>query len=163
MRGIIKLENLELISFDKCNIDHINFLKSLLKDADINKWAQGVTSRLTIINNDSIFNQAFFVSHNSNLVGCIKIEQYNHYENCVYLKGAINKAYRGQNYGALMLKEVSDYLFNNYLEIENIKLKISNENYASLKTAEKVGFKWLNCDYYIKENPNLKSSYVFKN
>lgn len=52
-----------------------------------------------------------------------------------------------------LLSEITEYIFENYNNIESVRLKIDFNNKASLNTAISCGYKWLKDDCYIKINP----------
>ena len=156
---IIPLETLSLVTFDKNNEKHITFLKRIINDESIKKRFTGFLSRLNSKANYGIIGKSFFVAENKELIGFIDIGLLNQEEEAVYLRGAIDKSKRGNNYGHKMLNEVSNYIFENYSNVKTIKLKIDKNNYASIKTAESCGFNYILNDYYIKSNPYLKKSH----
>ena len=151
----IKLKTLKLVPFDKNNKEHILFLKKILNDKTITKRFSGFLSKLNS-KSTNILNKAFFIS-DTNIIGFIDIGNFNQDEECVYLRGAIDKEKRGNNYGHRMLDEVSEYIFINYPEIKKIKLKIDNDNYSSIKTAESCSYTNLLNGYYAKRNPYIET------
>ena len=52
-----------------------------------------------------------------------------------------------------MLIETSNYIFLNYPKIEKIKLKIADDNIASIKNAESCSFFNMFNGFYEKSNP----------
>lgn len=152
---IIKLENLELLTFDKNNKKHLIFLKKLINDQAVKDRLHGLGGNILHNRNNLVLGNSFFVQKDNELIGYINIGEFNDNEKAIYLKAAITFEYRGKGYGKLMLHEVSDYIFKNYLEVENIIVKIANDNKASIQTANSCNFKWLRDDFYIKTNPYL--------
>lgn len=73
---IIKLKTLDLEVFNKDNIEHMTFLKSLIKDKTITSRFQGLTNGLLHNHGDKFFDRGFFVSSNDVLIGYIKIGDY---------------------------------------------------------------------------------------
>ncbi len=149
------LETLKLVTFDKNNLEHMLFLKSLRQDESIKERFQGIAANL-LHPTDRFWGNSYFVKDKDTLVGFLNIGNYNIEEKSVYLRGATLKGYRGMGYGKKFLKESTDYIFNNYLQVESIRLVIARDNIASLKTAEDCGYTWLNKDIYIAYNPNLR-------
>ncbi len=150
-----ELNTLTLVNFDKENKAHLEFLKKLVHDESIKKWFTGISSGLINNPNNEFFGHSFFVEDNNELIGYINIGNINN-ENSVYLRAAVDKDKRGNNYGKTILSETTDYIFDNFNEVENIMLKIDKENKASLMTADSCGYLWLRDDYYYKKNPNIK-------
>ena len=149
----IKLETLNLVNFNKDNKEHIIFLKKIIHDDSIKKRFNGFINRLNSRTNDGILDKAFFITDNNELIGFIDIGAFNNDEKVVYLRGAIDKDKRGNNYGNKMLIETSNYIFLNYPKIEKIKLKIDDDNIASIKNAESCGFFNMLNGFYEKSNP----------
>lgn len=157
----VTLENLDLVAFDKDNENHISFLKSLIKDKTLLARFQGITGNLLHSHSNEFFNRSFFVSLKDSLklIGFISIGNYDIHEKCVYLKAAIDINERGKGYGKELLSEVTNFIFNNYNQVETIRVKIANDNKASLGIASACGYKWYRDDYYIAYNPNLAEDY----
>ena len=153
----IKLETLSLNSFDINNKDHIVFLKNMIHDKSITTRFNGFLPRLNS-KSKSIFDKAFLLVNDTNIIGFVDIGAFNKEERAVYLRGAIDKSNRGNNNGHKMLYEVSNFIFSNYPNVEKIKLNIAKDNIASIKTAESCGFYNMLNGFYEKRNP-----YITKN
>lgn len=151
----IPLQTLELVTFDKNNPEHLVFLKDLIHDKSILKWFQNLTAGLLHPQNHVFFNRSFLVAKEGTLVGFVNIGAYNEQEKSVYLRAAISQKERKKGYGKALLSEITDYIFNNYLEVESVRLKINSKNIASLNNARSCHYKWLIDDFYTAYNPNL--------
>ena len=57
----------------------------------------------------------------------------------MFLEYAVLKAYRGLGYGSTMIRETTDYLFENH-NIRSIRLDIDPSNKNSINTAEACGY-----------------------
>ncbi|MEG1648008.1 MAG: GNAT family N-acetyltransferase [Bacilli bacterium] len=152
----IKLNTLTLSDFDKTNIEHISFFKKLAHDKSIESRFQGLGVGLLHTYDKTFFDRGFFVEVNDELIGYINIGNFNELEKCVYLREAIDSDKRGKSYGKLLLKEISEYIFSNYMQVEKIILKIAFDNISSLNTANACGYKLLYSDYYYLLNPYLE-------
>ena len=150
------MESLSLYKFSKDDKDALFFIEKLAKDESIKKWFSGIFVGLLNNPNNEFFDHSFLVKSNDIYVGYIKIGKYNEEEKCVYLTAAIDKDLRGHSYGKTLLTETTEYIFQNHPQVESIRLKIDNNNKASLMTANSCGYRWLKDDYYMKENPYLK-------
>lgn len=148
---IIKIGTLTLNSVEKNNVRDLEFIKKLCNDDTIKSRFQGILSGL--LNNNDFFDRGFLVSINNEYIGYVHIGGLNKEDNSVYLRAAVDKDNRGFGYGKTILKEITEYIFKNYIEIESIKLKIAKDNKASLMTSNACGYEWLNDDFYIKHNP----------
>lgn len=157
MNDNIKLDTIELVIFDRQNSEHIEFLKKIVQDKEITKYFQGFLNNLLRKSND-IFDRGYFVRVNDQLVGYFDLGKYNEAEKAVYVREAVVKEYRGKHlgFGKLMLKEVSDYLFNTYDDLNCVKGVINKENKFSQNTMFSVGGYSVGNDYYLIENPNKK-------
>lgn len=147
-------EKIKLVNFDKDNIEHVLFLKNLINDETIKSRFQGLLPNL-MKNSKEIFNKGFFLSFKNELVGYIDFSSFNT-EEAVYFRGAISQEHRGKKLGKKMLKDISNYTFENYPYVKFIKLKIEKDNISSIKVALSNGFYNIDKDYYVLENPNYK-------
>jgi len=150
-----KIGTLTLNIIDKENKEDLEFIKKLCKDKTITSRFQGITLDLLNAKKKEFFNHSFLVTHNDEYVGYIKIGQYNEQEKSIYLRAAIDLEKRGKSYGKTLLNEITEYVFQTYSQVESIRLKIANDNKASLMTANSCGYEWLRDDFYIKNNPYI--------
>ncbi|MEG0794581.1 MAG: GNAT family N-acetyltransferase [Bacilli bacterium] len=159
----IKLDTLTLSDFDKTNIEHINFFKKLSHDKSIESRFQGLGVGLLHTYDKTFFDRGFFVQLNDKLIGYLNVGNFNELENCVYLREAIDENLRGNSYGKLLLKEITEYIFSNYMQVEKIIIKIAPDNIPSLNTASSCGYKLLCSDYYYSSNPYLEMEPLSRN
>lgn len=157
--AVISLETLKLTTFDKTNKEHIIFLKELLKDKTILKRFQGLSVGLIHPNSNSFLNNGYYILDNDTLIGYLHISNFNSEEKSVYLRSAITSTKRNSGYGKRLLKEITNYLFQNYPFIANIRLVIASDNKPSLNIASSCGYTWLKDDIYINYNPHLENDY----
>lgn len=150
--GTLTLNN---FVYNRDNLENLYFLKKLTKDKEVKKRFQGLSNILSNKNNN-FFGQGFIVKDKEKYIGYIHIGDINYKENCVYLISAIDKDLRGISYGKTLLNEITEYIFINYPNITNIRLKIDSDNKPSLKAADSCGYKWLERDFYKKDNPYIK-------
>ncbi len=151
----LKLETLSLHTVDKKDKVALEFIKKLCHDKTISDRFTGLTEGLLTNPEKKFFGYSFLVTYNDKYIGYIRIGNIYEDEKSVYLRAAIDQDARGNNFGATLLNEITEYIFNNYHEVESIRLKIAPDNIPSLKTAEAGGYKWLIDDFYIKYNPYL--------
>lgn len=153
-----KLETLSLHTLDKDNIDSLTFFKKLCTDKTIKTRFQGLLPGMLKEKNEDFFNRGFLVKDANEYIGYIGIGKYNQIEKAVYLRAAIDKDKRGRSYGKTLLKEATDYIFENFPQVDSIRLTIAPDNKASLMTANACGYNWLESDVYYKENPYTRKS-----
>lgn len=152
----IKLNTFTLCLFNKDSLEHKKFFMDLIHDETIFKRFQGILPNL-VRETENVFNKGFLLKTDDNYIGYVDISNYDQMAKCVYVRGAILNLFQGKNYGHIMLKEISDYLFNCYSEIEYIRLVIDPDNIPSIKTALSCGYKLVG-NYYVLYNPNLDIS-----
>lgn len=153
----IQLESLTLKQFDIKNKEHLIMLKKLINDQSITSRFNGFLPRLNEKSTNAL-NKGYLIADQDKLIGFIDIGAYEKSDKCVYLRAAIDKNERGKRYGKRSLTEVSNYLFQNYKEIESIRLKIAKDNIASRNTAASSGYKLLTDDFYYLDNPYLEKN-----
>lgn len=88
-------------------------------------------------NNRSIYQSAFVVEDLGVPVGYLFIS--NRIRNEVFLEYAVLKEYRGMGYGSDIVRQTTDYLFQNH-NIKDIRLDIDPSNKNSINTAEACGY-----------------------
>lgn len=152
----VELETLSLYIIDKQNKQDLEFVKSLFHDEGIRKWVNGISNVLSDNYDKNFFDSGFIVKKSDEYIGYIGIGNFNQEEKCVYLRAGISKEKTGHGYGKMLLNEITEHIFSNYDEVESIKLKINSANIPSLMTANSCGYKFLNDDFYVKYNPNIK-------
>ncbi len=88
-------------------------------------------------NNRSIYQSAFVVEDLGVPVGYLFIS--NKIRDEVFLEYAVLKQYRGMGYGSDIVRQTTDYLFQNH-NIKDIRLDIDPSNKNSINTAEACGY-----------------------
>lgn len=88
-------------------------------------------------NNRSIYQSAFVVEDLGVPVGYLFIS--NRIRDEVFLEYAVLKQYRGMGYGSDIVRQTTDYLFQNH-NIKDIRLDIDPSNKNSINTAEACGY-----------------------
>lgn len=151
----IRLKNIRMITFDRDNQTHLEFLKKLLNDETIKNRFQGILPAL--LSKEPFFGKGFLINYENKLVGYAQIGKYNKEEKCVYLLGgAIDKEHRGKRIkdnktlGEIMLDDITNYILYNYKEVQQIKLTISDDNIPAIKQASRCGYEHLTTTHYGK-------------
>ena len=151
----IRLENIELVNFNKENKEHLEYLKKLLNDASIKKRFQGILPAL--LSKEKFFGKGFLLEYDNELIGYTQIGNFNKEEESVYLLGAaIDKEHRGKKtengktLAELMLNDISNYILHNYKQVKQIKLTISDDNVPAIKLSQKCGYEHLTSTHYGK-------------
>ena len=101
-------------------------------------------------NNRSIYQSAFVVEDLGVPVGYLFIS--NRIRDEVFLEYAVLKEYRGMGYGSDIVRQTTDYLFQNH-NIKDIRLDIDPSNKNSINTAEA-------CGYTLDEDEFASSNYT---
>lgn len=158
----IELESLSLVTFDKQNAEHLNFFKKLVTDDSIIRRFGGLLHMLNnSSNNESFFNCGYFVLAGNEYIGYIDIGRYIQDEEAIYLRSAIVKEQRNKGYGSRTLNETSNYIFENYPAVREIKLKTVTDNIEALKTIKSCGFKPIYGTLFSKRNPNYEREKIY--
>ncbi|MBQ8681637.1 MAG: GNAT family N-acetyltransferase [Bacilli bacterium] len=137
----IKLDSFCLNTYDEYNQLHRNLVEEF-KGISSSKYVSQIENRLILNNKQKSFpfDTGFIISLNSDddLVGYIFISSIRNDE--VYLEYSILNNKKKMGYGKLVLKELTEYLFENF-NIRDIALDIDVSNVPSVKTA-------ISCGYY---------------
>ena len=97
----------------------------------------GVRLEASKDNDKSIYQSAFVVEDLGTPVGYLYISSMIHDE--VFLEYAVLKEERGKGYGSDIVKETTDYLFENH-NIRSVRLDIDPSNKNSINAAEAAGY-----------------------
>lgn len=149
---MIKLESMLLEDFSKVDMEQLKFYKKLRDQESISKRFQGILPSL-LSDSDSELGKGYLVSFNNKYIGYLLIGSISLDERSIYLRSAVDCDERGKSYGKIILKEVTDYIFNNYHEVQFIKLYIADDNIPSINTAKSCGYHKSNNGIYYLENP----------
>lgn len=142
---MIELENFILEEYNKNNNEHTEVIYNLNKDQNVKKYLGNINysiERISERKKENKYNKAFIPYYNNYPVGYISLSYINSEFQISY--GILNE-YRKQNLAALLLEEFSEYLLENYQDIEELILKIKEDNIGSIKVAELA-------DYYKESN-----------
>ena len=134
---IIELETLKLIRYSED--EHI-FLKEEFENGESSsRYIHQIGDRLELSkdNDKTVFQSAFVILDGDTPVGYLFISSMINDE--VFLEYAILKEFRRMGYASDVVREVSDYLFQN-CNIRSIKLDIDPSNKNSILVANSCGF-----------------------
>ncbi len=142
-------KSFEFFSYDFSLESHREFAKDLIRDPNVDKYLKNVDA---FIYNDTEMplNNAYLVGNKDNIVGYINL-----YEriNAVEMDYAVGPKFRGirnnsnETIGCQILRETSEYIFENYDFIKFISLYIEKSNIRSIKAAQRAGFKLVDSFY----------------
>ena len=133
-------EEFVLEQVDLSNVQHEVFIKKLIKDKDIQR--EFFLSKEQFIDNDIerdelLSNNCFVVMIENIPVGYIETSPISN--GSVSLSIGIEKTFRGNGYGTLILSGLTDNLLYRD-DINRVSAIISNKNEASIRLFEKCGF-----------------------
>lgn len=131
----IKLDNFILEKLDLSYKDHQDVINSLTVDKNTQKYLGDLLysfKRIELRHMENPLNAAYIAYYNDYPIGYISLS---YMKNSYQLSIGILPAYRGQNMAALLTDEFSEYLFDNYKEINDISLEINTKNIGSIKSA----------------------------
>ena len=156
----IVLNNMKLLDYDKYDVEHVKLLNELLNGSD-SFFIHDIENRLVFQDNkkDAPFGMGFVVSMNDVCIGYLYISDRKKDE--VFLEYSVVKEFRGMKFGKMLLREVSNFLLENY-NIRDIVLDIDPSNLASVMTAVSVGY-IEDDEEYLKRNMMGKILYRMDN
>ncbi len=133
----IELESLKLTRYKEEK--HKNLKEEFEKGESHSSFIHQIGPRLenSKNNNQNIYQSAFVVEVEDIPIGYLFISSRVRDE--VFLEYAVLKEYRGLGYGSTMIRETTDYLFENH-NIRSIRLDIDPSNKNSINTAEACGY-----------------------
>ena len=133
----IELESLKLTRYKEEK--HKNLKEEFEKGESHSSFIHQIGTRLenSKNNNRNIYQSAFVVEVEDIPIGYLFISSRVRDE--VFLEYAVLKAYRGLGYGSTIIRETTDYLFENH-NIRSIRLDIDPSNKNSINTAEACGY-----------------------
>ena len=137
MKDNIKLLSFDLELYDINNESHNELFNELWIDDNTKKYLYDKNEFISnIINGDGKNNCIYIVKSNNDYIGFVSLYYSdNTYEIC----DGILPAHRGKGYSTRILKEFSEYVFNN-TDITELYGYIDKENIASIKSALGIGF-----------------------
>lgn len=136
----VNLDNFILEEYDQNNREHREVISHLGKDQGVKKYLGNINYSIEKINfrkNENFHNGAFIPYYNDYPIGYLSLS-YIHDE--YQISYGILSEFRKQNLASLLLEEFSDYLLSNDLEIDQLILKIEQDNIGSRKVADLAGY-----------------------
>ncbi len=141
----IKLNSLYICNYDPEDITKFNFLKKIHEDELIRQYlGRFVSTDIADSQNDEriILDHSYIISNEKDHVGFISIPELRDGE--LTLEYGVHPDFRHKGYGTKILREVSDYFFEERNFVESVGLCIDSENKYSQKAAFNAGFEQLN-------------------
>jgi len=147
----VKSKKMGKISFNDIVLEEVNlgffehetFIDKLIRDRDIQKEfflskGEFVSSCLTKEKEELLSNNSFIVRIFNIPIGYLETSPISN--GTISISIGIEKSFRGNGYGSLILKSLTDYLLNRD-DINRISAIISPSNLVSIKLFEGCGFK----------------------
>lgn len=136
----LNLETLQLKKADLSEEEHlVLFQKLLLEDNEFAGFIKPLFLKGVIQQESDIYSSYYIVYDDLNAIGYIYLSNID-LMNRVSLLYVIESSFRGKKYGKRLLREVSQFLFNNDNNIHEIELYIEGNNRYSKKAAVDAGF-----------------------
>ena len=135
----MKLDNFKLEEYNETNFEHKTTIIEISNDAYGRTFLGDLELHIMCVNKrkeESLLNYAFIAYYNDKPVGFISITENGNYE----ITYGIRPKYRGEYMGALLLQEFSEKIFEQFKDVNELKLFINNLNTASRKTALIAGY-----------------------
>lgn len=152
----VKMKSLFLLDYKKEKRQYERFLEELNSDILIyNYLSKHLKEELILSEGDDRIekNKGYIVSVDGRkLIGCVCFYE-SDFKKFINLRYTIHPEYRKKGYGRHLLKEATDFSFQNFKEIEGVELLIHPENKRSIKIANSLGYQELENDkikQYIK-------------
>lgn len=151
---MITTDNFKFEAFNKEK--HQNIIMELIGNSK-SSYVKQVEERINNSQEGKIFDNAFLVSCGEITIGYLFISSKP--KNYIFLEYLLIKDARNKKYGRNMLQEIEDYLFQNYTDLQEIRLDIDNSNIASQTIAENIGYYSDPDDLIYQTNP---TSMIYK-
>jgi len=157
------LEHFVLEKYDFNNYFHKLTVILMSNDYDVCKYIGNIDILIEEINNNSLENNydCFYIVYKKdsvNPIGFISF-RFSKDTNIYYIIYGILPKERGNKLSSLLLREFTEYIFNKYLEVEEVTLQINKSNLISMKTALSSGY-YKECGTrYVKKRINRKDIY----
>lgn len=143
----VKLDNFILEDYNETNPEHKKTIAELNSDVEGRMYLGNLkltVECLQVLKEQSQLNHTFIAYYNGEPIGFILITDNCDYEICY----GIRPKYRGEYFGALLLLEFSEKMFEDFEEIKELKLYIDENNIGSIKTAKLAGYEEENEDNF---------------
>lgn len=134
--------SLNFFSYNPSEEEHRAFVKELVADPKVNEYLKNVDA--FIYQDTGIpLNNAYLVGKGDDIVGYINLYEHTR---IVEMDYAVRPSFRGirnnsnETIGCEILRETSEFLFDNYDFIRFISLYIAKSNIRSIKAAQRAGF-----------------------
>lgn len=137
----IHLNNLDLYRYNRECQAHNDFVDLLMQDADIINSAGNVREKLSgLYLPGQIWENGFLVGKQEDLLGYVYLYRHSFSTRIATMNYAVQRDFRGNGYGSMILQEVGDFIFENQKIIDLIALIINNLNVNSIDAAKRAGF-----------------------
>ncbi len=146
----IILDNFQLEEFNRENNEHREVLEKLNKDQGVKRYLGDINYSIERINKrycENRFNKAFIPYYNEYPIGYISLS---YIDDEYQISCGILNEFRKENLASLLLEEFSDYLLNNYEEIDKLTAKIESDNIGSIKAASLASYSEEDRNKYIR-------------
>lgn len=143
---MIRMNNLAITSYRKCDVRKFRFAKELKNDRDIRKYLYKNIDESLVLSQDLESlecGESYIIAEKDKLIGYIRLADYDDTNNSLELHYAVHPSFRDKGYGKKILTEVSNYILEKYKNVSSIDLYISEFNIGSIRCAQEAGFKFI--------------------
>lgn len=139
---MIQLKNFNLEPLDLSKRQHFILVNRLSNDEYTRKYISKKLAEFVKEPTDSTKlepGKTYVIKDEEEMIGLLgtkELDRNNYLEPWV----SIPKEFRGKKYGTQILEQITPYLIEHVDSLQDIKLVINKENFASKKVAEKVGY-----------------------
>lgn len=140
----MELNNFILEEYDSNNYYHKSTVILLENDDEAWKYLGCIEDIIAEIKNNSLENpyDNFYIVYQKGEIEPFGIIIFNFFKtsNIYSISYGILPKYRGMKLSSILLSEFTEYIFEQYQEIEEISLQINKSNIISMKTASRSGY-----------------------
>ena len=144
MNTQVKTSSLSLYKYNPDSQVHKDFVELMTSEDSLADQVGDVKKKLKEFSMLSLpgqlWNGAFLVGNEDELVGYVYLFRHSFSTRIAMMNYAVTQNLRGQGYGKMLVKEISDYIFFSQKVIDNIILIINSNNVNSIGAAEFGGF-----------------------
>lgn len=146
----IILPTFVLEKYDSSLDSHKNYAEILENDKDYDEYMEPFWSLENSVNyhsKEGKYTAVYLAFIDSELIGMVGIIWVYDFPELVV---SILPDKRGNHYSSVLLKEYTDYVFENYKEYTKLYAFVHDENTHSINNVKKAGFKFYNENLYVK-------------
>ena len=137
---VINLKSFRLEEIDITKQEHLDMIKEFDNDSSVKQYLYPYKDSFydlvcDAIKTDDIFRTFYAIYTENRIIGYMEIGN----SKSTNLNSALIKSERNKGYSKLLLKELSNYLLENYSSVNSVNTIIRKDNKNSISTVESAG------------------------